>query len=358
MKTLTLLSALLGSLILPTASYAQETIPKMSAEELAARKSTIPAIEARLIDRKEQLEELRQDIQLLDERVENRINKVVDSIATLRDSNDSKTLVARTKRDVMEGLGRAAQAYTMKRREILEENKKSSIAAGDTAEEIAAVNQRANRRIDQMIEISKSFTAHEDYDKYKTTGVNYDWSGWGYTVYEDNPDWKQNRREVKQTDAQRKAFTEALRKSVESLEQRVRLLEDLTKRTGLTEAERSVNDQDLKATRTMLYDRHNQLLTLQTSPNVKTGGADDDSSESASQADAEESVATSEVGSGRAHEIQKMIQEIATDIRSDMQELFSKYDEFRARRTEIKGIEANLVARKKWLADYAAQHGE
>jgi len=53
-----------------------------------------------------------------------------------------------------------------------------------------------------------------------------------------------------------------------------------------------------------------------------------------------------------------MMREIATDIRSDMQELFTKYDEFRARRTEIKGIEDNLASRKKWLADYATEHGE
>lgn len=327
-----------------------------TAEEIAERRASIPLIETRLDDRVAQIKELHEDMERLDSRIEGRIDKIVSTLAGYRDSNQSKTRVARTKLDVMEGLGNVVGDYKRLRDQLLEDAKQrnSGITEEDASGDLEALNKKADKRIDQMIVLSKSFTEHKDYDKYKEGSTYYGRGGWGWgvSVQDKNPDFAQNRREVKHTDSQRRQMVEALRKSIEKIESRITLLEDLRKRPSTTEQEKEVFAQDLKSSEETLKSREAQLSAMLSSDEISRG----------EKAMLEEDGVTvpqgdpKKISRNEAHDLELLIHEIAQDIERDMNELFRKYDELKSRRAQARKIQANLEARKQWLVDYDGAH--
>ncbi|QQL45265.1 hypothetical protein [Sulfuriroseicoccus oceanibius] len=353
-----------ASLLCATPSLAEEptnppaNIAPIESDELAERRASIPLIEARLADRQEQMKELADDMERLHQKIETRIDKIVDTLASYRDSNQSKTRVARTKSNVMEGLGKVIADYKRKRDQLLEEAKQpnSGITGEDAQADLKALNELANKRIDQLIILSKSFTDHKDYDKYKEGATYYGgWGhhGWAVPVRDKNPDFAQNRRETKQTDSQRRGMIDALKSSITQLEKRITLLEDLSQRESSNDQEREIYGKDLAVSKKTLEDRQSQLATM-------LGAWEPSGGEKAAMEDGGTTAPAREpkkISRNEAHDLELLIHEVAEDIDRDMDELFRKYDELKQRRAQIRNIEANLDARKQWLENYDAQHG-
>ena len=340
-----LLSATLLLSGLPFLS-AQDTETKMkpiSAEELASRKASIPQIENRVKDREEQITILADDIKELNTHIESRIDKIVTTLASMKDSQNSKTRVAQTKQNAMKALRRTIDDWVAKRAELKEQLRSGNAAVGNTAAEkgVDAFDAIIEKRVDQMVTLSKSFTEHKDYKKYENDSSGYrsgrGGGGWGWETSRVNEGWKQNRRESTFTDQQRRKMIEALKGSIENLESRNATLVANSKLSGTSEETRKFYQEDIKRNNTALAARKKQLGEL-----IKPGAA---------------TPATS-VSRNEAHDTQLLIREIADDIRRDSNEMNGKYAELKQRLTKLNEIKQNLKARQVWLEEYEASQAK
>ncbi|NWK57006.1 hypothetical protein HW115_15390 [Verrucomicrobiaceae bacterium N1E253] len=314
----------------------------LSAEELASRKASIPLIEERIKDREEQIHVIVADIERLNERIEKRIGKIVSTLAKMKDSQNSKTRVAQMKQDVMKGLYRTIEDYNRRRAELKEQLRSGKNSVGDTAANkgIQKFDKKIETRVDQMVELSKSFTEHVDYKKYENDSSDrYGYGGgWGWDSSRVSEEWKQNRRETTFTDKQRKKMVEALKNSIEDLERRNNTLRNKSKEKGISEETRKFYTEDIARNDKTIEARSKQLAGL-----MQPGSG---------------STATHSVNRNQAHDTELMIREIANDIRRDNNSMTSSYNELKKRAASLNQTKLNLEARKKWLAEYASQHGD
>ena len=114
---------------------------------------------------------LKEDLLTMDERMEKQIEDIVRNLASLKDSNDSRTRVANMKEDVIKGLMRTVSSYKTKRVELFERmRKQSDVSPDELNKNMKAFDDRIAKRIDQVMEIAKSTPGHLDLKKYESYG--------------------------------------------------------------------------------------------------------------------------------------------------------------------------------------------
>ena len=330
--TLRLLS--IGTLALSTtlASAQDAAAPAAAAGEIdiGARKRSVVELEAHIADRQTRLNEITADIIRLDERVESRVDKIVEKLKTMTDSKDSQVRVAQTKKDAVEGLKKMIEYYVKKRDglEALIKGGGTAVSADELAGDKAAFDERIEKRVAQVIDLSRSFAEFEEIEKYdKSTQSAW---GWSWTNYSINDDWRHNRKSVRHTDAQKKEIEEALVASIERLERRGVELRKSLAATGLTDGQKEILEADIANNEAMVSRRQLQIEELHS----------------------EGAAGTDRVSRNEADRVRRAIEDQAKDLRDDFFAIFEKYAEFGNERERIAGLRANLEARKKWLADY------
>ncbi len=141
------------------------------------RRASIANLESHIAEREERLGELREDIRTLDTRVEKRVDRLVDVLVKSKDSNSSKVTVVRTKEKAIEGLRSTIKYYDEKRRSIRQALGKKSAISDDLAEDVKKIDARIEKRVDQIMELTKSFTPGTDVEKYDESTNSWGW-GW------------------------------------------------------------------------------------------------------------------------------------------------------------------------------------
>lgn len=297
-----------------------EPVPVM---DLEARKESVVNLEAQIELRETRLTELGQDIVTLDGRIEKRVDSLVKILADTRDSQDSKTKISQIKQDAIQGLRRGIDLYVAKRKEVAERVKKGDEAAlGD----LGKFDTRISTRVDQIVELSKSFPAHEDVKKYESDGGDY-WNGYYYENSRISDEWKQNRRDNSQSKVQRDEVTTAIREGIARLDQRQRALKDALDNRNLSTSTRKLYTQELGQIHAQMENLNAQLTEV----SMPTGGA------------------TRQPSLDEAIDMGQLIDDGRKDLRSDVSTLFRLYDSFDKERLRVGGMKENLAARKDWL---------
>ncbi len=320
---------------------------ELSAEDLSARRASIPLIEDRIKDREGQITVLVEDIERLNKRIEERIDKIVATLGSMKDSQNSKVRVAKMKQDLMAGLAKSIKSYNQRRAELKEMLRSGRNSVGEKAAEkgVHAFDAKIEKRVEQLVSLSKSFTEHVDYEKYITDGetdrygntVNYDW-GWGWDNTRVNEKWKQNRRETVFTRKQKKKMIEALKLSIEDLERRTNTLQRKLKESGVSEEVKKFYREDIARNEAAREARSKQLSEL-----MASGGADSQNTQSVSR--------------NEAHDLELLVREIVKDIRRDSNAMTRDYNDLKLRLAELSKMKKNLEARKAWLQKYDAVYG-
>ena len=91
-----------------------------------ARIQSVENLKQHIAQREERFEMLKKDLLAMDARVEKQIDDIVKNLASLKDSQDSKTKVANIKDDVIEALVRTTSLYRQKRMEVFERMRKDT----------------------------------------------------------------------------------------------------------------------------------------------------------------------------------------------------------------------------------------
>ncbi len=322
------------------ATYAQapaEATPEVTEEQLASRKASIPVIEARIEHREAEIQTLLQEIERSNDRIEGRIDKIVDTLSKMKDSHDSRVQVAHLKEQTMKGLARTIGNYKRRRAELKEQLRSGNPDIGEEAAKkgVALMDAKIEKRANQLITLSKSFTKNVDYEKYENDDSEvdslYDW-GWNNT--RTNEDWKQNRREVVFTDAQQKKMISALKESIEDLSSRNKTLENKLAQKNISEEAKAFYQDDIARNNSALKSRRKQLEEIM-QPSAPAP--------------------TTSVSSKQAHETKLMVQEIAKDIKRDTAALIGLYNHLKSDLASLNKIKKNLAARKAWLEEHSSK---
>lgn len=303
---------------------AEEPKPEPAPMDYEARKASIANLETHIAQREERLAEWGKDIVELDARIEKRIDELVKMLAGLKDSQDSRQAVTQLKKEAIDGLKKGIQIYVNKRKEVRELVRKGDEAAlGD----LQKFDVRIIKRVDQIAELTKSVPTHSDVDKYESGGGSY-WNGYYYEDSRVSEEWKQNRRDTTQSNKLRDDATQALRESIDRLDQRRRSLKDFLANRQLSESAKALYQNELGQIDAYEDNLQAQLRDVTTS----TSGS-----------------GQTTVGREQAHDMEDLIEDARRDLREDVARLFRTYDQFVKGRAYLEGLKENLQARKEWM---------
>ena len=211
MKTISFITLFAGVVAGATAMSAPASGPSNS----------IAQAEASLAAREQRVQLLRDELKSLDSRIETRMDTVINALAAIGDSKDTRTKVARMKERTIGALKNTINYYRGKRAALQEELRRPTLRLTEEQKQrgIAVFDARIEKRVAQILKLQKSLPTEKDYERYKATGGNW----WG-TEYAVNPDYRQNQRVTTVTNSQRKENEEGLRRSIARLEQQNRAL--------------------------------------------------------------------------------------------------------------------------------------
>jgi hypothetical protein len=318
------LSMALGIWILTTmAGFAQAPAPT----DYAARVQSVENLKQHIGARESRLELLKSDLISLDARVEKQIDAIVTNLASLKDSNDSKTRVAKIKGDVIEALARTIWIYRQKRMDVFERMRKESNVPQDQLEKtLKAFDERIGKRVTQVMELAQSFPGHQDLDKYESYSGSY-YNGWSQENTRLSEDWKQNRRDNTSGRVVRREVLQELDKAIERNQPRRAAIADTLANRKLSDKERALQQEELGRIDATIDNLKTQRRSL-----VLPGSG-----------------ALREIGGDEAHDAEQMLDDTRADLARDFSDIMRKYAELDAERTRICNLKENLTAREEWL---------
>lgn len=300
--------------------------------DLAERQRSIPILEGHIKEREERLTEITGDIQRLDKRVESKIDRIVQKLAGLKDSDQSGYRMSQVKMQAIEGLKKSIKTYQDKRSSLITTAREGrtgiplEVLEGDAEK----FNARIEVRVAQILEISQSFTQEKDVKKYeKVAGGGYSWGGWNEDLWGISDEWRQNRRDRTMDKKQRDEVIGALKKAIERHESRISDLNVFLNRK-MSAVDRTLLESELKQSEEVLEVRKEQFREM-----MEVGQPN-----------------TSSVTRNEAHDFQNALTDAGADLRHDMETIFSKYAELNRERSNVYRAKSNLEARKVWIADY------
>jgi hypothetical protein len=234
------------------------------AQPAAAAPPDKAMLKAQLDSREKRADLLLDELRALDGRIEDTVDRVIETLKMVGDTKDSRTKVARLKEQSIDGLQRNLTYYQQKRAALQEQLRRPTLHL--TVEEkqraIARFDERIEKRVQQIIALSKSLPTHKDYDRYTAVG-----SGWYGTTMVQNEDYKQNKRLTSHSNAQRAELIKGLQGSIDRIDRQNRTLRtqiaavtNVAHRKMLTD-EMAKNDALLKIRREQLHDVHISIET-------------------------------------------------------------------------------------------------
>ena len=289
-------------------------------------------IGVRLEARKARATDLVNEIIKLDRSVQQDVTQVTQLLGSMTDSNESKTRVARTKRDLMERMKKAAEVYA-RNRAALEEQMRTTAnpyTKEDLFKERSVIDDRINGLVDKAVALAATMDVDEGHDKYIVEATGDDWGGWD-TVYRDNPDYEQNRRATRQTDAAVKDLDEALRKAIARMDLRVRQIEEELRTTNPSPEKKAALESERKRLAALRQQRIDQEATLDT-------GTGREAQPGKTKPTLKEAMQT-----------EKLVDSILADTRRDFVQMLARYKDLRAERDSIADLKVRLDQCEEWL---------
>lgn len=256
-----------------------------------------------------------------DARLEKGIGELVALLQAANDSAESRTRVTLLKEQVAKALAKSIGYYRKKREETRAALQRPDLGyqPEDLRRGLAALDERIEKRIAQIVDLTRSLEVHADFEKYLVEYGDNDYGWDDDKKYRKNPDWSQNRRVTAHTDQDRKLVEEALTKNIEELDRRER---DLKSRlTSATGAVKDLLEEDLADVRRQQGIRTQQLSELK----IPTASA-------AVTVDLE-----------RARELQALVKDMSEDLREDFFAIFRLYNELLVERRDLARLKAKVA---------------
>ena len=209
------------------------------AEMRARIEQTLKAQEARV-------EALANEFFSADEDLERQVDGIVNHLASMKDSYDSKTKITVDKQKLIEGLATSIKQYKNERRQVQDELRRPERYRADTEDlkrHEEFVDEKITKRVDQIMKLVDSLEQHQDFARYRRT---HRYDGRGYvrpgTIHK-NEAYKHNKQQSQRGDKVRGDVFDGLQKEIKALETRNRLLQSQVGSTRDPEQKDELNRQ-------------------------------------------------------------------------------------------------------------------
>jgi hypothetical protein len=212
-------------------------------------------LKAQLAARERRANLLRDELKATDSRIESTIDHLVDSLKLVADSKNSRTRVTRMKQQSMDRLKSNIALYQRRRAELQEQLRRPTLnlTTEQKQKAIGKIDERIERRVQQILSLSQSMPAHEEHPQFDT--VSDGW--WGTTVVQ-NQDFRQNRRLTSHTNTQRRQVMDGLQTSIARLERENRTL-NASLAQATTDGQRRMLAEEVARNEGLLKTRRAQL---------------------------------------------------------------------------------------------------
>lgn len=298
--------------------------------DMEARRESVVTLRQHIEMRETRLSELTADIKTLDDRTEKRIDKIVDTLSKLKDSESSKTRINTLKAEVITGLRKTIGMYQNKRREVLEELRTSKGPADALTKDMDALDARIQKRVDQVLELAKSMPESTDVKKYESDGESY-WNGWYHETTRISDKWRQNRRQGVATEGEIRGISNALNDAIKQLETQRDGINSLLANRQMNDQARAVQQQELGRVEAQLSARRRELVDLTLPSKGQT---------------------TSPANKDTADSMKALLNDATKDLSVDIWNVLKKYTQAAQERDHLIALKQNLAAREKWLSEH------
>lgn len=317
--------------VVPAEAAAAEAVAPADAAAAAA----VAALDRQIAARQERVTAVVNQIVELDAAIESAINDVQEMLKRVTDSKESKTAVARLKRDVMQKLEKAALYYDQKRATVQEtlRTSKNKFERTDLFKDRSAFDDRIGKRIEGIIDLALSMDTHQEYEQYlheSNSWNGYGWGGVNNTTIRRNPDYDQNKRATRQTDAVTKEVTQGIEKSLARLDVQDRELKNKLVAAKSEDDKKAVTAEQERI-RQLKQQRYDQLEELNTGRGA----------------------AATPISRKEAQRMEDLIDDMAANARRDFQSLFARYNELKSERAAL----ARLELRREAIQNPVAEEG-
>ncbi|OYW71588.1 MAG: hypothetical protein B7Z37_27350 [Verrucomicrobia bacterium 12-59-8] len=179
-----------------------------------------------------------------DQRIEARFDDLLTTLRAVSDSKDSHTQVTRMKEETITSLQNSITSYQQKRAWLQEQMVRPTFNLTQVQKQTISndFEERIEKRVQQIVELYKTFPKHEDFERYKAIGH----SRFGGVRYEDSEDYRQNLRLSSQTDTLRTKLIQDMQANVERLEQENRTLAEMASTLSNPELREVYSDEQRK----------------------------------------------------------------------------------------------------------------
>lgn len=318
-RTLTVLCLLAGL------AAAQES----GTADLEARRQSVVTLKQHLAMREERLAEVAADIRQRGEATDKKIGRIVDMLAGMKDSQSSKRRVSDIKGEAIVGLRKMLDVYKRERTGIVNKLRgDKTVAAEALLKDMETVDKLVEKRVGQIVELVKSMPGGEDVAKYETDATA-EYNGVYYENSRISEEWRQNRRDRVESEKQRREAQDALKKAIETLEQRQATLKTQLAGGKLNDTEKELYEQEMGHVTSLLDVRKKQLIDVAAPSAVPENAA----------------------SKGEADDLRELFQDARRDIAADFGETVRLYHTAAEERDKIAAVKENLAAREKWLQE-------
>ena len=281
----------------------------------------VKALESQVAASQNRIRKLEATLKEVDARIEKRVTKTVDGLATVGDSKDSGNKVSQIKDNVIDFMRKQISDYSRRRAQLRAalDSPNRVIPIETIQADIGKIDARIDQRIAQVITLGGSFASHQDYDKYTATGSSW----YGGTEYRRNPDYEQNRKATRKANQEKGKLTNAIDENIKRLEFTNRTLLGRMKTQSAKSAERLQADITRNEALIEALKGHRVNLLL---PNGQT---------------------IRPLGDKEAQSIYNRLRETGAELRRDQNTLTGTYNDLNAERARLVPLAASLDSLKK-----------
>ena len=326
--TVGMCSALVAALTLLHASAEEKKQPTQ--EEV---RHTIAVLEKRVALQEKKIKDVTDEMIRIDENLERQVNNIVEQIAAMSDSQDSGTKMIERKREVIEGLKRSAEFFAKERdrrnRELARPTE-LNVPKEDLAQDVAALDERIEERVAQILAVTASLAEHEDYKKYEAYQSSVYGGYRGYSSHvqgrRKTDEYRQNERETKKSVNTKKKIHQELQEGIDRLKRENKQLENKLK-YATNEDEQALFRDQIAYNSEIISKREAQMLSVVSDVNP----------------------GQKKVSRKAANTFDKMLQEASVDFRSDHNRLVQLNKQRDRERSALKRLNERLDRTRPYL---------
>ena len=247
----------------------------ISINSFAEEKNSAEAKKPKLIVQKEaKIQEMTDEILALDAQIEEEVDQIVQYLASVKDSAGSHTKVAVIKEKAILGLVDSVDDYKQERGKRMNELSKRypNLSRDILQKQVDITDERIDRRIEQIINITSSLTQNQNVKKYDAYWTQQRSSGRrrkGRVKHKVSKEYKQNKSVTAKSNALKDKVVESLKEEIASLE-----ANNVSLKTRIqTERSKDRKEQykkDIEANNITIEKRKEQLQEAETETTVST----------------------------------------------------------------------------------------